>query len=195
MQTLAFARTLRRGAPPAYPLQTWPRPLQFLHLLLLSTIATFPILVTAIFWSLLSSPATLATPYSAWTNISGHAFNTLFVGVDILFSNVAPALPRRAGSGIGLPWVHVPFLILLLGGYLGVAYVTYATQGFYSTSAPFHLIAPPLGGIAAPYHMLTAPRPQRTTSSTPRRSTRSSQRTSSASPPPRSSSSSSSATS
>ena len=132
MQTLSFALAVRRGRESRYPLQSWPRPLQFLHLLLLSTITTFPILVTAIFWSLLSSPATLATSYSAWTNISGHAFNTLFAGIEILFTNVAPSLPKRPATGISLPWVHVPFLILLLGGYLGVAYITFATQGFYS---------------------------------------------------------------
>ena len=30
------------------------------------------------------------------------------------------------------PWLHLVFLILLLAAYLGLAYVTYATQGFYA---------------------------------------------------------------
>lgn len=31
-----------------------------------------------------------------------------------------------------MPWIHLPFLIFFLGGYLAVAYITYATQGFYT---------------------------------------------------------------
>ena len=31
-----------------------------------------------------------------------------------------------------MPWIHIPFLILFLAGYLGVAYITKATQGFYT---------------------------------------------------------------
>lgn len=30
------------------------------------------------------------------------------------------------------PWIHIPCLILFLAGYLGLAYVTHATQGFYT---------------------------------------------------------------
>ena len=30
------------------------------------------------------------------------------------------------------PWLHVAFLILILAAYLGLAYVTFATQGFYT---------------------------------------------------------------
>lgn len=30
------------------------------------------------------------------------------------------------------PWSHIVFLILILAAYLGLAYVTYATQGFYT---------------------------------------------------------------
>ena len=79
VQTLAFA--LSRGNH--YPLQRWPRPLQFLHSLLISTVFTFPIVVTAVFWALLSSPDTLATRYSAWSNISEHAMNTVFAAFEI----------------------------------------------------------------------------------------------------------------
>ena len=134
VQTLSYALSVRSGSnPPRYALQSWPRALQFLHLLLHSTIVTFPIIVTAVFWSLLSSPDTLATRYSAWANISEHALNTAFAGLEICFTSVAPALPRRPHSGVALPWVHLPFLIGLLACYLGVAYITSATQHFYST--------------------------------------------------------------
>ena len=129
MQTLSFVLSGRRS----YPLQHWPRPLQFLHLLLFSTITTFPVLVTAVFWSLLASPDTLSTKYAAWTNISEHALNTAFAGIEILLSNLAPAFPRRTSEGIAWPWIHLPFLIILLACYLAVAYITSATQHFYST--------------------------------------------------------------
>lgn len=46
VQTIAYARHIRRfhtpsGAQQQYPLQKWPRILQFLHLLLWSTVTTF----------------------------------------------------------------------------------------------------------------------------------------------------------
>ena len=58
----------------------------------------------------------------AWSNISEHALNTAFCLVEILLTHAGPT-----------PWLHIPFLILILAGYLGIAYITHATQGFYST--------------------------------------------------------------
>lgn len=131
VQTACFALSVRRGSA-RYPLQRWPRPLQFLHLLLHSTITTYPIVVTAVFWALLTSSNTLSTRYSAWTNISEHALNTVFAAVEIFAAGAAPAWGNGAGKrGIVLPWIHLPFLIIILGCYLGLAYVTHATQGFY----------------------------------------------------------------
>jgi hypothetical protein len=51
--------------------------------------------------------------------------NSGFALFEVLFTRAGP-----------MPWTHIPFLILLLGGYLGVAYITYATQGFYSKHLP-----------------------------------------------------------
>ena len=128
VQTLFFARSHA-----VYPLQYWPRPLQFLHILLQSTILTYPILVTAIFWGVLSSPETLATRWSAWTNISEHALNTVFAAFEIFCTNASPSFGANPNA-LSMPWIHIPFLIIMLAGYLGVAYITHATQGFYSTS-------------------------------------------------------------
>ena len=128
VQTLFFARSRA-----VYPLQYWPRPLQFLHILLQSTILTYPILVTAIFWGVLSSPETLATRWSAWTNISEHALNTVFAAFEIFCTNASPSFGANPNA-LSMPWIHIPFLIIMLAGYLGVAYITHATQGFYSTS-------------------------------------------------------------
>lgn len=51
-----------------------------------------------------------------------HIFNTVFALTEIFMTNSPPA-----------PWLTLAFGILFLAGYLGVAYITHATQGFYST--------------------------------------------------------------
>ncbi|KAI3318530.1 hypothetical protein HD806DRAFT_511925 [Xylariaceae sp. AK1471] len=103
------------------PLDRWPRPLQALHSLFYASVTTFPFLVTIVFWALLSSPRTLATQYSTWSNISQHALNSVYALVEVL-------LPRTNPS----PWIHLPFLILILALYLALAYLTHATKGFYT---------------------------------------------------------------
>jgi len=106
-----------------YPLQHWPRILQFLHSLLWTTITTFPFIVTPVFWGILAKPSTLGTPYNVWKNVSVHALNTVFALVEVFLTRGGPQ-----------PWLHVPFLILILGGYVGIAYITHATQGWYPYS-------------------------------------------------------------
>ncbi|QRV84379.1 transmembrane protein [Ceratobasidium sp. AG-Ba] len=128
VQTIAYARHSRRfhtqsSARYEYPLQKWPRFLQFLHLLLWSTVTTFPFIVTVVYWVLLASSSTFQTRYSSWNNITVHAMNSGFALFEVLFTRAGP-----------MPWTHVPFLIVLLGGYVGVAYITHATQGFYTYS-------------------------------------------------------------
>ncbi|KII83926.1 hypothetical protein PLICRDRAFT_46698 [Plicaturopsis crispa FD-325 SS-3] len=121
VQTLAYA--LKKGGQ--YPLQHWPRPLQFLHLLLQSTITTFPFIVTIAYWGILlpADPSAIDTQYGLWSNISQHALNCVFALFEILFGFVGPA-----------PWSHLPFLIVILALYLALAYITHATAGFYTYS-------------------------------------------------------------
>lgn len=131
VQTLAYALSRRSS----YPLQRWYRPLQYLHLLLQSTVITYPILVTIVFWALLSEPSTLANTYNRWNNISEHMLNTVFAAFEILLTNISVSVGFRPRSyAISMPWVHIPFVVFLLACYLGVAYITAGTQGFYSTS-------------------------------------------------------------
>ncbi|KAI8998982.1 hypothetical protein BD414DRAFT_140078 [Trametes punicea] len=106
-----------------YPLQQWPRPLQFLHLLLYSTITSYPFVVTVVYWALLSGPSTFDTRFNSWINISQHAMNSLYALIEIVLTNVGPS-----------PWWHLPLCIFMLVCYLGVAYITHATQGFYTYS-------------------------------------------------------------
>jgi len=119
IQTLAYAL---RGQK-TYPLQRWPRILQFLHRLLFSCITTFPFVVTVVYWSLLSSAETFGTRYLGWSNISQHALNSVFALFEILLTHAGPS-----------PWSHLVFLLLFLVGYLGIAYITHATEGFYTYS-------------------------------------------------------------
>lgn len=123
VQTFAYAKNKNRGKHLEYPLQHWPRILRYLHGLLFTTIVTFPILVTIVFWALLSSSSTFATPYSAWSNISQHALNSVMAIFEIALTNVGP-----------LPWIDMLATVVILGGYLGVAYITHVTQGIYTYS-------------------------------------------------------------
>ncbi|PPQ71918.1 hypothetical protein CVT24_008059 [Panaeolus cyanescens] len=121
VQTIFFALKGREGSTEAsYPLKGWPRFLRYLHVLLLTTVTTYPILVTIVFWILLASSETFATTFSSWSNISKHALNAVFALFEIIFTNIAQA-----------PWIDLPVTIVILAMYLGLAYLTKATQGFY----------------------------------------------------------------
>lgn len=51
--------------------------------------------------------------------------NSGFALFEILFAHAGPS-----------PWIHLLPLLVVLALYLGVAYITFATQGFYSTFVP-----------------------------------------------------------
>ncbi|KAF8892307.1 hypothetical protein CPB84DRAFT_1816229 [Gymnopilus junonius] len=138
VQTVFYALRWRKaGAGAGYPLQRWPKILQALHIVLQTTIVTYPFLVTIVYWALLSSPTTFATSFSSWSNISVHALNSLWALIEIFLSNSPPA-----------PWFTIIPSILMLAGYLGVAYITKDTQGFYTYSfLDPHTEGPKLAGF------------------------------------------------
>lgn len=117
IQTIAFVIWGQK----AYPLQNWSRILQFLHILLYTTITIFPFIVTVVYWTLLASSSTFRTKYSAWSNVSQHAMNSCFALFEILLTNAGPS-----------PWSHMAPGLVLFACYLGVAYITHAAQGFYT---------------------------------------------------------------
>ncbi|KIY43488.1 hypothetical protein FISHEDRAFT_53069, partial [Fistulina hepatica ATCC 64428] len=132
VQTFFFAKS----GGTRYPLkQSWPKFLRLLHVLLISTICTFPFIVTVVFWIFLSSDFDTSV-YSTWSNISVHAFDVVWALFEILFTNILP-----------LPWVNLIVCVILLALYLALAYVTYATQGFYTYS----FLDPSNGPILAAY--------------------------------------------
>ncbi|KAJ7106288.1 hypothetical protein C8R44DRAFT_745359 [Mycena epipterygia] len=100
-----------------------PAGLQALHVLLQATVTAYPIIVTIVFWALLSSSSTLVrglTVVATWSNISIHALNTPFALFEIFLTNALPA-----------PWLALPFVVFVLALYLALVYVVHATQGFY----------------------------------------------------------------
>ncbi|KAK8225841.1 hypothetical protein HDK90DRAFT_68204 [Phyllosticta capitalensis] len=100
-------------------LARWPRWAQELHAIFYSTIVVFPFIVTIVFWAILF-PGYFTTTFAAWYNTTAHALNSVFALLEIIL----PRTPLR-------PWWHLGPLIFLLACYLGLAYVTHATEGFY----------------------------------------------------------------
>jgi len=101
-------------------LQSWPRPLRAAHSLYFTTIITFPILVTAVFWAVLYNGHWSPMVFNGWSNISKHALNTVFAAFEILMTRSSPP-----------PTLHLLLLIIILALYLALAYLTHATEGFY----------------------------------------------------------------
>lgn len=79
----------------------------------------------------------------AWINISQHAMNSAYALFEITLTNAGPS-----------PWLHLPLCIFMLACYLGVAYITHATQGFYS--AYLALPTSPRVTLASPLHPSSA---------------------------------------
>ncbi|KAF8253046.1 hypothetical protein K440DRAFT_535035 [Wilcoxina mikolae CBS 423.85] len=103
-------------------LETWKKPLQLAHTVFYTTVINFPLLVTIVYWAILApDEQPFLSPYFAWSNVSFHALNSVFAGFEILCT----CTERPA-------WIHLAVLVGILALYLGLAYVTYATQGFYT---------------------------------------------------------------
>lgn len=114
--TLVYART---GRP--LLLARLPRPLPALHALLYSSVVTLPLVVTLVYWPLLFRPPWFPRAFDAWRNLSEHALNAAAALFELLAPRTDP-----------LPWRHLPWLVLCMLAYLGLAFVTLAHQGFYT---------------------------------------------------------------
>ncbi|KAH7089528.1 hypothetical protein FB567DRAFT_618730 [Paraphoma chrysanthemicola] len=100
-------------------LHNWPKPLQLAHSLYYSSITSFPFLVTIVFWGTMNS-GWPAGRFEQWINISVHGLNSVFAIVEIV-------LPATQAP----PITHLSIVLLVLSVYLGLAYLTRYTQGFY----------------------------------------------------------------
>lgn len=115
-----------------------PRPLQALHALFYTSVVTLPFLVTIVYWSILYAGRGFPSTYDAWSNASEHALNSAFALFELVLARTAPP-----------PWVHALWLIVILLGYLAVAFVTLADQGWYTYSFLDHDSVGGRGYVAA----------------------------------------------
>lgn len=101
----------------------FPRPLKALHALFYSTVVTYPFLVTIVYWAILYEDPWYAETFDAWKEVSQHAVNSFFALFELVVPRTEP-----------LPWIHAFWLVVILALYLALAYITYATKGFYPYS-------------------------------------------------------------
>lgn len=150
MHTLSY---WRNGTP---FLARWPRALKEAHGVYYSTIVIYPFIVTgrhlrpliflssplnsttAVFWALLAPKEGFPSIFETWTNTSQHAMNSAYALFEIIFPRTEP-----------LPFWHLIPVVILLAMYLGLAYLTYYTEGFYVYS--FLNLQKNSGGIVAAY--------------------------------------------
>lgn len=78
-----------------------------------------PFLVSIVFWGTMNSGWPEGR-FEQWMNLSVHGLNSVFAIVEIILPATEP-----------LPWSHLSVVLLVLSGYLGLAYLTKATQGFF----------------------------------------------------------------
>jgi hypothetical protein len=71
-----------------------------------------------VYWSLIYNG--FHTIFQVWSNVTQHALNTVFCITEIVLPRTDP-----------LPWIHLLWLIIILCLYLGVAFITFATEHFY----------------------------------------------------------------
>ncbi|KAL5113322.1 hypothetical protein ACEQ8H_008817 [Pleosporales sp. CAS-2024a] len=100
-------------------LARWPKGLQIAHSIFYSTIVVYPFIVTIVYWGILA-PGHFPSTFAIWSNASQHALNSIYALFEITFPRTSP-----------LPWIDLVPIIILLGLYLGLAYLTHATEGFY----------------------------------------------------------------
>jgi hypothetical protein len=62
-------------------LQSWPRPLQALHVLFYTTITTFPFLVTIVYWGILYDG--FDSKFERWSNVRKHLCLEMILGLTV----------------------------------------------------------------------------------------------------------------
>lgn len=98
-----------------------PRLLTTLHSFFYTTVTTFPILVTLVYWITMYVPGvSLPTTFMQWGMISVHGLNSLFAIVEIILPSTSP-----------FPVLHLAGLMVILSLYLALAYLSKVTIGIY----------------------------------------------------------------
>ena len=134
LHTLCFARRHHTWLHDKFP-----KPLQLAHNLWYTTVTTFPFLVSIVFWAIMYSGPWPTGRYEQWLNLSVHGLNSLFALIEIII----PATKRP-------PVSHLAVVLLIMSLYLGLAYLTKATQGFYV----YEWMNPDHGKVSIVLHVL-----------------------------------------
>lgn len=116
IHTSTFAR---RGQSLLHDSKWFGSHLQLLHSLWYTSIITYPFLVSTVFWGTMMA-AWPKGRYEQWLNLSVHGLNSVFATIEIII----PATQQP-------PISHLVVLLVVLSMYLGLAYLTKATQHFY----------------------------------------------------------------
>jgi hypothetical protein len=74
--------------------------------------------LVVVYWGILFD--SFVTRFDLWSNVSQHALNSAFSLFEVLFARTEP-----------MPWIHLLWLIILLALYLGVAFITHATEHWW----------------------------------------------------------------
>jgi len=113
--------TLSYAAKKRNPLASWARPLQLAHLILQTTVLTFPVFCTVIYvyWALPAKPGWHTRTRGQWSTITFYMLNSFFSYAELLLSATRPR-----------PWSHLILVIALLGMYLAFhTILVTATEG------------------------------------------------------------------
>ncbi|RMZ92055.1 hypothetical protein DV736_g717, partial [Chaetothyriales sp. CBS 134916] len=101
-------------------LDRWPQVLQLLHSAFYTTIVTYPILVSIVYWGSMWTRTWWPGHFSQWNMISIYALNSAYAAFEIIIPNTLP-----------YPWAHYSIIALCMSLYVGIAYITKATEGIY----------------------------------------------------------------
>lgn len=91
------------------PLAAWLKPLQLAHLMLQTTVMTFPLFCTIVYcyWTLPAQPKWAAEPWTRWSTITFYMLNSVLSYIELFLSASRPR-----------PWSHLMVVISCLGLYL-----------------------------------------------------------------------------
>lgn len=103
-----------------------------------SSITTFPLLVTAVFWGTMNSGWPDGR-FEQWVIVSVHGLNSFFALTEIVLPATAP-----------LPFTHLAAALAVMSLYLALAYMTRYTQGWYV----YEWLNPVHGNASIILHML-----------------------------------------
>lgn len=101
-------------------LDGWPRYLQAMHSVFYSCVTTFPFLVSSVYWASMYVGPWFEHDFDRWSALSIHGLNSAFAMFEVVMTNSRPQ-----------PWAHLGVLMIIMSLYLGIAYITKATENIY----------------------------------------------------------------